>query len=128
MRTRTASEIGRIGRIEPGRLTRPLSGRTPHPDTEIKSPTEVNQAEEKQDKQDGRRAEFDCRLAALMPGAAHCGYTPLKALMASSAAGPRRMIHNVGKMHPIIGRSIFKEAFAPRSWATSSRFSRISSD
>ena len=116
------------GGIEPGALSSSFTRSTDEADLKVKSAAEVDQAEEDEDEHDGRNTELNGGLASL-GRAPDVHYKPaLKSLRTKIAAGPRRMIHKVGKMHPTMGISIFREAFAPRSSALMSRFRRISSD
>src|SRR6266850_8452254 len=58
--------VGASGGVEPYRLPRSLSRRASQTDAKVKGTTEVDQAEQKQDEDDRRGAEFDCGLAALV--------------------------------------------------------------
>src|SRR5207245_1511546 len=128
VRARAAALIG-VGLIEPARLTRALADGALEADVVVENPSQVDEAEQEQDEDEGRGPEFDRRLTAPSCRVSRQGYgPPRRKCIASRAAGPSRMTQSVGKMHPSIGRSIFNEAFAPRSCAVTNRRRRISSD
>src|SRR5437762_11900094 len=114
--------VGAGARVEPARLPSAFARGALEPDVEIKDSAQVDEPEQEQHEDERRRPELHRGLAALASFTlVHC-YPPFRRkCMARSAAGPSRMTQSVGKMHPSIGSSILSEAFAPRSWAVTSR-------